>query len=139
MKPWLWVVLICLVAVALIVAVALTSGLVVIRWFLDRTPHQLDVLRTFTVLIGGGLVPVFGFILTWLARGIRHNTRTTVEQTSTHQWIDGKLYTRGVAETGEIIRGEISDLYNELPKVHGRRRLPTTEIATQAAEDSIYE
>lgn len=121
----------------------------IIDWVASLSTAQRDAIRTVSIVIGSGCIPVFGFVLTWLIRIIRKQTRQTVEQTQAADWKDGSLNTVSVADLARRImhntqefknefRSEITDLVNDprtapVARVHGRRRnTPTNPV-------SIYE
>lgn len=108
-----------------------------IRFFLDLTPHQLDVIRTVSTLIGVCIVPVLGFLLGWgikLLRRVIKSSQSIITNTQREERINGKLHRVSVAE--DMKRAmynteELAHLVADTPRVHGRRRgTPSNAIPT---------
>lgn len=102
-----------------------------IDWVASLSAAERDAIRTIALVIGSAGVPVFGFILTWLARIIRKQTRAAADNTAIKSWIDGKMRSISVAQLAQHneIRSELTDLVNDprtgtgpVPRLHGRRR-----------------
>lgn len=117
-----------------------------IEWWLHRTAHELDVLRTMAAVFGGALIPLLTFLLGWgirLLRATRKDAAAAREQTAHTEYVNGQQrsvpvvdYARHAAHVGEANRQETTDL-TEWVRGSGRRRLPTASVPR--AEESRYE
>jgi hypothetical protein len=124
-----------------------------LQWWLNLTPHQLDVVRTIATVFGAAFVPFLSFLLGWGIRLLRITRRDAAQaraQTAHVEYVDGKEHSVSVTEyarhaahagdravtAGEASRQETSDLAGWLTGT-GRRRLPTSELPRQ--EPSVYE
>lgn len=124
-----------------------------IAWLSDLSAHQLDVLRTTSIIIGSALVPLLTFLLGWgvkLLRTVKRDAEAARKQTVHSEYIDGKQhpisvvdYARNAADSGRqaevsgaATRQEVSDLAGWV-RGAGKRRQPTNTTPIQ--ERSHYE
>lgn len=124
-----------------------------IQWWLNRTPHELDVIRTGATVFGSALVPLLGLLLGYgikLLRATRRDAEAAKKQTAHTERVGGELHTVSVTDyarhaataghrsevSSAATRQEVGDLAGWV-KGAGRRRLPTTEVPRP--EESSYE